>query len=395
MKPQLDVDTIRRQLGDPALAVERRWTRPLLWACLATLLCFILWAAWATVDEITRGQGQVVPTSRQQSIQSLEGGIIAHLLVEEGQIVEAGQPVVELDKTRFRSAFLESKSEAQGLQAAIARLEAEVFGVDDIRFPDALEANQIEMDIERSLFQARRQRLEAASQSILDELASARRQLEVVEPLVQSQAVGEMELLKLRREIANMNGRLAELHNGFVQTSYEELVANKARLAALEQVLVQRNDQLQRTRLLSPMRGVVNNITITTRSGVVPPGEEIMQITPLEDQLLIETRVSPKDVAFVAPGMPATVKISAYDYSLYGGLDGTVEQISSDTLKEQTPRGEETYYRVLVRTERNWLKHGDEKLPIKPGMIAVVDIQTGERSVLSYLLKPITRLQLR
>lgn len=395
MNQQFYIDTIRRQLGDPTLAVERLWARPLLWACFTTILFFILWAAWARVDEITRGQGQVVPTSRQQSIQSLEGGIIARLLVEEGQIVEAGQPVVELDKTRFRSAFLESKSEARGLQAAIARLEAEVFGVDNIRFPDELAANQAEMDIERNLFQARRQRLEAASQSILDQLAVAQRQLAVVEPLVQNQTVGEMELLNLRREIANMNGQLAELENSFVQTAYEELVANKARLAALEQVLVQRNDQLQRTQLLSPMRGVVNNITITTRSGVVPPGEEIMQITPLDDQLLIETRVSPKDVAFVAPGMPATVKISAYDYSLYGGLDGTVEQISPDTLKEQTPRGEETYYRVLVRTERNWLSHGDEKLPIKPGMIAVVDIETGERSVLSYLLKPINRLQLR
>ena len=395
MSTQSLMDGIQRELGDPGVAVERLWTRPLLWACFATMAIFVAWASWATVDEITRGQGQVVPNSRQQSIQSLEGGIIAEILVEEGQQVEVGEPVVLLDQTRFRSAYLESKSTARGLQAAIARLQAEVFGEEQITFPDTLAENWPELDTERKLFEARRDRLDQSLASIRLELQAAREELAVIEPLVEARAVGEIELLKLRREIANLEGKLSELRNAFVQDAYTELLDKKAALAALEQVLVQRNDQLARTRLISPVRGVVNSIAITTRGGVVPPGEEIMQITPLEDELLIEARVSPKDVAFVAPGMPALVKISAYDYSLYGGLEGVVDQISSDTLKEQTPRGEETYYRVLVKTSRNGLEHNGEQLPIKPGMIAVVDIQTGDRSVLSYLIRPFSRLELR
>lgn len=395
MSNRVLIDQLRRDIGDPYVNVERLWARPLLWACFIVLMVFIGWASWAKVDEITRGNGQVIPSSRQQSIQSLEGGIIGEILVEEGQIIEAGQPLLTLDETRFRSAFLESKNQARSLQATIARLEAEVFGYSKIRFPKSLEKDWPEVSTERKLFTARQQRLKAASQSVRNELAAANKQLAVIKPLVASKAVGEMELLKLRREIASMEGRLSELKNAFVQDAYAEMAEKKAELAALEQVLVQRNDQLDRTRLLSPVKGVVNNIAITTRGGVVSPGEEIMQITPLDEQLLIETKVLPQDVAFVAPGMPAMVKISAYDYSVYGGLDGKVVQISSDTLEEQTVKGEETYYKVLVKTEKNWLEHDGKLLPIKPGMIAVVDIKTGERSVLSYLIRPITRLELR
>lgn len=395
MKGRSYQDYLRRQLGDPTVAVEKLWARPLLWACFAAMLVFIGWSSWATIDEITRGQGQVISSSRQQSIQSLEGGIVTDILVEEGQVVKAGQQLALLDQTRFYSAYMEAKVKARGLQAAIARLEAEVFGYEEIVFPSSLEPDTPVVVTERKLFNARQQRLQAAIASIRTELEAAREQLKIVAPLVESRAVGMMEGLKLKREIAAMQGRLAELKNSFVQDAYVELAAFKAELSALEAVLVQRQDQLQRTRLTAPLRGIVNSISITTRGGVVSPGEEIMQITPIEERLLIETKVSPKDVAFVAPGMTATVKISAYDYAVYGGFDGVVKQISSDTLKEQTLRGEETYYKVLVETERNWLEFNGEELPIKPGMIAVVDIQTGERSVLSYLLKPITRLELR
>lgn len=395
MSNRILIEQLRRDIGDPYVNVERLWAKPLLWACFFTLTVFIAWASWAKIDEITRGNGQVIPSSRQQSIQSLEGGIIGEILVEEGQVVAAGQALLTLDETRFRSAFLESKNQAQSLQAAIARLEAEVFGYDKIRFPKSLEKDWPAINTERKLFVARKKRLKAASSSVRKELSAAKEQLDVIQPLVESRAVGEMELLKLRREIAAMEGRLSELKNAFVQDAYAELAEKKAELSALEQVLVQRNDQLDRTHLLSPVKGIVNNIAITTRGGVVAPGEEIMQITPLDEQLLIETKVLPQDVAFIAPGMPATVKISAYDYSIYGGLDGKVVQISSDTLEEQTAKGEETYYKVLVKTEKNWLEHEDKLLPIKPGMIAIVDIKTGERTVLSYLVRPIARLELR
>ncbi|GAB3275360.1 HlyD family efflux transporter periplasmic adaptor subunit [Parahaliea aestuarii] len=386
---------LKLELGDPTADLAGRWTRPLLWACMAALLAFVAWATWATVDEVTRGQGRVVPSTQQQSIQSLEGGIVSEIPVTEGQVVEAGQVLVVLDQTRFRSAYLESRSKAQGLRAAIARLEAEVFGAEQIALGEPEMAGWPEMETEQRLFAARRQRQEEATAAIHRELNAARRQAAVVQPLVAKAAVGEMELLRLQREVAGLEGRLAELGNAFVQDAYTELADKRAELAALEQVMVQRNDQLRRTRLVSPVRGVVNNISITTRGGVVPPGEEIMQITPLDDQLLIETRILPQDVAFIAPGMPATVRISAYDYSIYGALEGEVAQISSDTLEEQTPRGEETYYRVLVKTTANYLRRKNEALPIKPGMIAVVDIRTGERNIISYLLRPFTRLELR
>lgn len=395
MSTRVSAWQLRRELNDPAADLAGLHTRSLLWACVLALVIFIVWSSWATVDEVTRGQGQVIPTSHQQSIQSLEGGIVSDIQVNEGEVVEPGQVLVVLDQTRFRSAYLESQSQARGLQASVVRLEAEVFGAEELALPEPEMANWPEIETERRLFQARRQRQAEASQAVQRELEAARRQLEVVQPLVEREAVGEMELLRLQREIAGLEGRLTELENTFVQDAYAELAAKRAELSALEQVMVQRNDQLQRTRLLSPVRGVVNNIRITTRGGVVPPGEEVMQITPLDDQLLIETKIHPQDVAFIAPGMAANVRISAYDFSVYGGLKGEVTQISSDTLEEQTPRGEETYYRVLVKTKRNWLEHNGDRLPIKPGMIAVVDVLTGERSVLSYLLRPFTRLELR
>lgn len=395
MSTRVSAWQLRRELNDPAADLAGLHTQSLLWACMLALLVFVAWSAWARVDEVTRGQGQVVPTSHQQSIQSLEGGIVSDIRVSSGEVVEAGQVLVILDQTRFRSAFLESQSQARGLRAAVVRLEAEVFGAEAFSLPDPAMADWPEIETERRLFQARRQRQSEATRAVQREVEAARRQMAVVQPLVEREAVGEMESLRLQREIANLEGRLTELKNTFVQDAYAELAAKRAELAALEQVMVQRSDQLRRTRLVSPVRGVVNNIRITTRGGVVPPGEEVMQITPLDDQLLIETKIRPEDVAFIAPGMPANVRISAYDFSVYGGLEGEVTQISSDTLEEQTPRGEETYYRVLVKTERNWLEHNGERLPIKPGMIAVVDILTGERSVLSYLVRPFTRLELR
>src|SRR5690606_34394941 len=194
---------------------------------------------------------------------------------------------------------------------------------------------------ERALFRARRERLREAERSINEEIRIARRQLALVEPLVQRRSVSEMEALRLRQTIAALSGRLAELRNGYVQEAYTELSAKQAELAAREQTLLQRRDQLQRTEILSPVRGRINEILVNTVGGVIQPGEAIMEVTPVEDQLLIEARVRPQDVAFVAPGMPASVKITAYDYSIYGDLDGVVEQISEDTIEEDSGRGKE------------------------------------------------------
>ncbi|MAR74067.1 MULTISPECIES: HlyD family type I secretion periplasmic adaptor subunit [unclassified Halomonas] len=369
-------------------------THAILWACVATIAIFIAWASWATIDEVTRGDGKVVPLSRMQTIQSLEGGILERLLVQRGERVAAGQPLLRLDDTRFRSAYLETMSQVEVLRASIARLEAEVLEQESIRFPDDIDERGELARSERALFEARRNRLLQAEASIEDEMAIARRQLRLLEPLVERRSVSEMEVLKLQQTVASLAGKLAEMRNTYVQDAYAELSTKQAELSTLEQTLLQRRDQLERTEIVSPVHGRVNDIMVTTTGGVIQPGEPILEITPLEDQLLIEARIRPEDVAFVAPGMPASVKITAYDYTIYGDLEGTVEQISEDTIEEETPRGKVSYYEVLVRTDEAHLERHGERLAIRPGMVAEVDIQTGERSLLSYLLKPIIKARL-
>lgn len=185
------------------------------------------------------------------------------------------------------------------------------------------------------------------------------------------------------------------MRNAYVQDAYSELADTKAKLLSLQQSIVQKQDQLARTDLRSPVAGRVNNVNITTLGGVVQPGESIMEVTPIDDQLLIETKVAPRDVAFIAPGMPASVKITAYDFSVYGDLKGTVEQISDDTVESDSSDGRQSFYKVMVRTDRAYLERQGERFPIRPGMVAEVDIQTGRRSVLSYMIRPLIRAQLR
>ncbi|MCE8018716.1 HlyD family efflux transporter periplasmic adaptor subunit [Halomonas sp. MCCC 1A11036] len=385
---------VLRELGDPGGGLEHRAARPILWCSLLALLSFVAWAAWAEVDEVTRGEGRVVPLTRMQTIQSLEGGILAELLVRRGEQVEPGQPLVRLDDTRFRSSYLETSAQIKELRAAIARLEAEVLEAENIAFPEELNGETELIRLQESLFRARRERLREAEHSIGEEVGLARRQLALVEPLVRSRSVSEMEALRLGQDIASLSGRLAEIRNTYVQDAYTEMSDKQAELHFLEQTLLQRRDQLVRTELHSPVRGRVNDIMVNTRGGVIQPGEAIMEITPIDDQLLIEARVRPQDVAFVAPGMPASVKISAYDYTIYGDLEGVVEQISEDTIEEETPRGREAFYEVLIRTDQAHLERHGEVLPIRPGMVAQVDIQTGKRTLLSYLLKPIIKARL-
>lgn len=385
---------IRRQLQSPEDTMRHRAARPILWVTLLTIATFVAWSAWAKVDDITRGEGKVVPASRMQTIQSLEGGIVEELLVNRGDRVESGQPLVRLDDTRFRSAFLEANSKARVLRASIARLEAEVLEKSEVTFPESIEPDSELARSERQLFEARRNSLREAEQSINEEMRLARRQLDLVEPLVQERAVSEMEQLKLSQSIASLAGRLAEIRNTYVQEAYTELSEKQAELVSLEQSLLQHRDQLRRTEITSPVNGRVNNVMVTTRGGVVKPGEPIMEVSPVEDQLLIEAKVSPQDVAFIAPGMPASVKITAYDYTIYGDLEGEVEQISQDTIEEETPRGKEAFYLVTIRTDQAYLERDDETLPIRTGMVAQVDIMSGKRSLLSYLLKPIIKARL-
>jgi len=385
---------IRHALSDTTEGAAHPLARPILWACVGVVALFVIWAAWAKVDEVARGEGKVVPNSRVQVIQSLEGGILQELLVREGQVVDAGQALAQLDDTRFTTATQETASQVKALTAAIARLEAEVLGATSVSFPDSIPAGDPVIASEQALFQARRQNLNATLAALSSETGYAQRQLNIVTPLAQRGVVSEVEGLRLGKDIAALSGRQTEVRNTYMQEAYAELATKKAELAAQSEILNQRRDQLLRTRLTAPVRARVNEIMVTTRGGVVQPGEPIMQLTPVDDQLLVEARVQPRDVAFIREGMPASVKISAYDFTIYGDLPGRVEQISEDTLEEDTPRGKMAYYSVLIRTDRAWLEKNGERLPIRPGMVAQVDIQSGERTVLSYLLKPLLKARL-
>ncbi|HEQ0079118.1 TPA: HlyD family efflux transporter periplasmic adaptor subunit [Pseudomonas aeruginosa] len=316
MDSDRDAAALRRQLADPLLAATHPVYRPLLWTLLGCVLLFIGWAAWAQLDEVTRGDGRVVPFSRIQKIQSLEGGILDRLLVKEG------------------------------------------------------------------------------TQAIQRQIHLAQSQLDLVRPLVAKRAVSQMEALKLSQDIATLSGKLTELKSTYFQDAYTERAQRKADLSALEPIVQQRQDQLRRTEILSPVRGRVNTVLINTRGGVIQPGEPIMEVIPVEERLLVEAKIKPRDVAFLVPGMPAKVKITAYDYTIYGDLKGTLEQISADTIEEDTPHGKESYYQVLIKTDGSQLKRGEEVLPIIPGMVAEVDILSGKRSVLNYLLRPLIKARL-
>ncbi|WP_232493695.1 HlyD family type I secretion periplasmic adaptor subunit [Novosphingobium kaempferiae] len=387
-------ENLRRELSDPLGTGTRPLYRPLFWASLACIIVAVGWAALARLDEVTRGEGRVVPISRMQKIQSLEGGILGEMLVHEGDMVEQGQSLLRLDPTHFRTSFEETSNQSDVLKAAIARLHAEVLGKQTITFPSGLPLNGALARSERELFLSRRSKLEEGRSTLQQQIRIAQGQLAIVQPLTARKVVSEMEALKLRQDIATFTGKLVELENTYAQEAYTELANKQAELSALNPIMQQRGDQLRRTEIRSPVRGRVNTVLVNTRGGVVQPGEPIMEITPMDDRLLIEAKVRPRDVAFLVPGMAAKVKITAYDYTIYGDLKGRVERISADTIEEETVHGKEAYYQVLVRTDGAHLVRDGKPLPIIPGMVAEVDILTGKRSVLNYLLRPLLKARL-
>ena len=356
---------------------------------LAIVLAAYRWADTAIIDEVTHGQGKIIPSSREQVIQSLEGGILAELAVHEGDIVEKGQILLRIDDTRSGASLRESTTKSQYLRAEIARLRAEANGGEP-QFPSDVAPDITER--ERRLFLTRRSTLEDSIASNVHNLELAEQELAMTEPMVARGAVSEVEVLRLRRDVIEQKGRIQDRRNSFRADARTSLAAKEAEMASVSEVITGREDQVKRSVVRAPMHGSVKNIKINTLGGVIPPGAPIMEIVPLEDRLLVEAKIRPADVAFLHPGQAATVKLSAYDYSIYGGLHGRLEQISADTLNdESTPH--ETYYRVYVRTDSAQLAGKDGPLPILPGMIATVDVLSGHKSVLEYILKPVLKVR--
>ncbi len=401
---------------------------------LATTVLFLIialtWASLARVDEITRGDGKVIPSSKIQVIQNLEGGILTELLVAEGDTVERDQPLLRLDDIRFSSTYRESRSKYLALSARAARLKAEAADrapqmpaavmQEDPQLAEnelALYKSRVrELDSKRSTLEQQENQtsqqlteLQARKNKLARSYSLLKQELAMSEPLEADGAISEVEILRLKRSVNEMLGdleasRLAiprlqsakeemkskinDLEIGFRTEARRALNETEAELAGISETLRSQQDRVSRTLVRSPVRGTVKQVMVTTVGGVIQPGMDLMEIVPLEGNLLVEAHVRPADIAFLRPDQDAQVKLTAYDYAIYGGLPAKLEHISADTITNESG---ESFFLIRVRTERSYLGTDEKPLMIIPGMTAVVDILTGEKSVLDYLLKPVLR----
>ena len=371
-----------------ALTSGPRWV---MWLTFLSIIVFVAWAYWAEIDQITRAPGAVIASSKTQIIQSQEGGILETMLVKEGDRVRQGDPVVRLERTQAESTYLETLAKQAALLATVSRLRSEVLDT-PIEFPEMLDAYPQFVANQKELFLKRQSALGEELEALVKMAQLVKDELLLNKPLLKTGDVSKTDILRLERQLADLESQKTNIRNKFFQDAQAELSKYEEELAGVEQQLAQRKNKLEQTTLYAPVNGIVKNISVNTEGGVIRPGEEILQIVPIDDALIIEAKVSPADIAFVRTGLPATVKIDAYDYTIYGDLTGTLTYLSADTLTEERQNGEDPYYRIQVRTENNRFS-GDiaQALEILPGMTASVEIKTGSNTVLHYLTKPLTK----
>ena len=368
-----------------------RRSHVLLLTVIVAICVFIGWAYFAVLDEVAVGDGKVIPSSKEQVIQSLEGGIVSEMFVRDGDIVEQGQELAVLDQSVVKSTVEEVASKISVLQARAARLRAEMEDKEDVAFPADSELDQTIKDREMELFHANRDAFQQNRDSLQEQLDLAQKELTIVTPLLKRGAANEIEVLKLQQRVAELDAKLKSLGSEYYVQLKKDYSDTMGELEPLLKVREGRADQLRRTVITSPTRGIVKEVAVSTIGGVVGPGGIVMQIIPLDDQLLIEAQLSPRDIAFIHPDQKAIIKITAYDYAIYGTLQGRVERISPDTIEDKVERNK-VYYRVYVVTDHSYLETKDGKRhPIIPGMVATAEIQTGSKTVLDYLLKPLER----
>ena len=404
----------------------------ILWLSAAFVLIAIIWANFATLDEVAHAEGRVIPSGQIQVVQNLEGGILSEVNIKAGDFVSAGQILLLLDDTRFASSFREGTLSVLTLRARVARLEAEIDEIPFTSIPGFSEEHQDILDDEILLYNSRQQELEsslsilrqqrtqyeqglaelkAAKNKLTRNAALAKKELEITEPLVESGAVSQVELLRLQAAVndslgqleetsiaipgseaavAEANQKIEERRQQFQSAAQAELNEAKTDLSRLNISNVALEDRVNRTTVKSPVDGTVNQVLVNTIGAVIQPGMDLIEIVPSNDTLLVEAHIRPSDIAFIHPGGKATVKLTAYDFSIYGGLDSVLEVISADSITDE--RGE-NFFRIRVRTSKNHLGSSENPLPIIPGMVATVDIMTGQKTVMDYILKPLRRAQ--
>lgn len=428
----LDVDYL-----PPVLAASKRQAKRfaviILWIILGLLASFFLWASLFEINEITRGHGTIIPSQKIQIIDNLEGGIIKEILVKEGDVVEEGQLLIRIDKTKAKALYKGNRKQYFYYLMNAKRLESILKDKPFVIPPEVLkEAPEIAKEIQKhyenrineikvatniaedQIIQKRQELMDfkAKQKQAAGELKYVKEEISMLEPLAKEGLFGKRDMLRLRRDAAALEGQLDSANANipraesalkqaerekehqilrFRNEDAERLNDTLIKLAAEISELTETADQLRRTDVKSPMKGVVKDIKVDTIGGVIGPGEDLLEIVPYEDTLLVEARMSPRDIAFIHTGLEAVIKLSAYDYAIYGGLNAKVIEVSADSVTDKTKQPAETYYRAILKTDTNHLTHKGKNLPIIPGMTAEVDIITGERTILKYLMKPIIR----
>jgi adhesin transport system membrane fusion protein len=376
---------------------ERETSRLLVWVTAGVLLFGLIWAGFFSLDEITRGQGKIIPSSREQVIQSLDSGVLSEMLVHEGDMVEKDQVLLQMDDARSGAGYREANEKYLSLLAIAARLRAEANNA-PLVFPAELKDEQQLVTQETQAYNARKQALTESLEAVDASLAAITREIKLTAPLVKGGVMSEVELLRLKRQQAELMGQRAERKNRYLTDANNELTRVSSDLSQTKENASAREDAYLHTTIKSPIKGIVKNVQVTTVGGVIQAGQPILEIVPTEDEMMVEAYVKPSEVAFLKVGQKAVVKLTSYDFNKYGGLEGELEHLSPDTLKDERqqrkPGGnpadmEEGYYRILVRIkDANQVRKGMKMEPT-PGMTASVEIRTGQKTVLEYLFRPL------
>ena len=376
---------------------ERNASRHLVWITACVLIISIFWAANFHLDEVTRGVGKVIPASREQVVQSLDSGVLSEMLVKEGDRVEKDQILLRIDDARSGPVFREAFEKWVGLAAQAARLRSEAYGT-ELVFPEAVRALPEVVNREEQAYRARKKALDEQITAMKQSLGSLSREIALTAPLVKQGVMSEVEILRLRRQYSDMQAQMAERRNRYFTDANNELVRVESELAQTRENTLAREDVFKRSVVRSPMKGVVKNVQVTTLGAVIHAGQNILEIVPLQDEMLVEAYVKPTEVAFLHVDQPVMVKLTAYDFNKYGGLEGSLEHLSPDTMRDESkPRKpgsppmdlDEGFYRILVRLSNASPERHGKILTALPGMTAIVEIKTGQKTVLEYLFRPL------